>query len=504
MATITEISSKVEAKKEQSSSPARVIKNYVNGAFVEPSSSAFLKVTNPANGELLAQVPLSTGGDLNQAVEAAKRAFPAWRQTPPLERARYFFKLKAVMEQRFNDMAHVLTTENGKTLAEARGSVRRAIENVEVASGIPSLMQGSSLEDVAAGIDTIVIRRPIGVFAAITPFNFPAMVPLWFLPHAVACGNTFILKPSEQAPMTPTFIFELIDEVGFPPGVVNLVHGDKETVNAICTHPGINGVSFVGSSPVAEHVYTLSSRCGKRVQALGGAKNFIVVTADADLESTVDNIVGSCFGCAGERCLAASVLLGEKGIYQDLKRRIVDAASNIRIGNGLDESVTMGPVVSKQHKERVISYIEKGIEEGAEVILDGRDVQVEGGEGGFYVGPTIFDNVSPSMTIAKEEIFGPVLSMIRVGDLDEALGIISRHPLANTAAIFTRSGAFGRKFQYNVDASMIGINIGVPAPMAFFTFGGAKGSFFGDLKAHGRDSIEFYTDKKVVISRWKG
>lgn len=491
------------AKQKQPSRPkVPVIKNYLNGVFVESLSTTRLEVTNPANGELLTRVPLSTEDELEQAVEAARSAFPAWRKTPPLERARYFFRLKSIMEERFEEIARVLTIENGKILAEARGSVRRAIENVEVASGIPSLMQGATLEDVAAGIDTHAIRRPIGVFAAITPFNFPAMVPLWFLPYAVACGNTFILKPSEQVPMTPTFIFELLEEVGFPPGVVNLVHGGKEIVNSICTHPGINGVSFVGSSPVAEHVYSLSSGSGKRVQALGGAKNFIAVAADANLESTVESIIGSCFGCAGERCLAASVLLGEEEIYPELKRRVVTAAAQFKLGDGLEEGVTMGPVVSRQHRERVLAYVEAGIQEGAELILDGREVEVPGGENGFYVGPTIFDQVTPSMTIAREEIFGPVLALIRVKDLDEALEIISQHPLANTTSLFTTSGASARKFRYTVEASMIGINIGVPAPMAFFSFGGAKGSFFGDLKAHGRDGIEFYTDKKVVITRW--
>ena len=483
-------------------SDIRIMKNYVNGAFVQSTSENILDIIDPSNGIQLAILPLSTESEFNEAVESANKAFPSWRKTPPVERARYFFKLKTIMEERSDDIARILTIENGKTFDEARGSVRRAIENVEVASGIPTMMQGISLEDVASGIDTVAYRRPIGVFAAITPFNFPAMVPLWFLPYAVATGNTFILKPSEQVPMTPSFIFELIDEVGFPPGVVNLVHGDKVIVDGICTHPDIKGVSFVGSSPVAQHVYTLASKNGKRVQALGGAKNFIVVTDDADLESAAEAIIASSFGCAGERCLAASILLGDEKIYDELKDLIVQKATKIKIGSGLDEGVLMGPVVSARHKERVLSYIEKGIEEGADLLLDGREAHVEGKEEGYYLRPTIFENVKPSMTIAKEEIFGPVLSIMKVKDLDNAIELISEHPLANTISIFTTSGKNARKFRYNVDASMIGINIGVPAPMSFFTFGGAKGSFFGDLKAHGKDSIEFYTDQKVVTSRW--
>ncbi len=478
------------------------ITNYINGEFVKSTSSRFLDVTNPANGHCIARVPLSTENELDKAVAAAKAAFPAWRETPPLERSRYFFRLKTIFEERFEEAARILTIENGKTLDESRGSVRRAIENIEVASGIPNLMQGQCLEDVAPGIDTVAFNRPIGVFAAITPFNFPSMVPLWFLPYAVACGNTFVLKPSEQVPMSASLTYELLDEIGFPPGVINLVNGAKEIVDGICTHPDIAGVSFVGSSPVAEHVYKLAGEHGKRVQALGGAKNFVVVTSDADLDFTVSGILASCFGCAGERCLAASVLLGEKKVFSELRERLVEGAKKIVLGDGLEEGVTLGPVVSAQHKRKILSYIEKGIEEGAELLLDGRDAKVEGLEGGYFVGPTIFDNVTPEMTIAEEEIFGPVLAMIQVEDLDEALTIIDRHPLANTTSIFTRSGGSARKFQYNVDASMIGINIGVAAPMSFFSFGGAKKSFFGDLKAHGRESIEFFTDRKVIISRW--
>ena len=476
--------------------------NYLNGRFVESTTTNYLMVMNPALGKPLAQVPLSTAAEVDTAVHAAQAAFPAWRETSAVVRARYFFKLKMLLEERSEEIARLVTEEHGKTLAESRGDVRRAIENVEVAAGIPSLMMGYSQEDVAPGIDSNTIRRPLGVFAAITPFNFPAMVPLWFMPYAVACGNTFIVKPSEQVPLTQQLIFKLIHEVGFPQGVVNLINGAKEVVDAFCTHPGIRGVSFVGSSPVAKHVYTLASQHGKRVQALGGAKNFLVVMPDANLEATAQNISDSCFGCAGERCLAGSVVLAVGDIYPQVRDRLVQAAQRIALGAGTNEKTTMGPVISEKHKQRVLGYIEKGLAEGAKLILDGRNVKVQDHPDGYFIGPTIFDEVQPSMVIAQEEIFGPVLSIISVKDLDEAIAIIENHPLGNTTSIFTQSGKAAREFQYRVEVSMVGVNIGVPAPMAFFSFGGAKGSFFGDLKAHGRDAIEFYTDKKITISRW--
>lgn len=478
------------------------ILNYVNGRFVESGSAKYLAVTNPALGRAIAQVPLSTAAEVDAAVQAAQAAFGSWREMPAVVRGRYFFKVKMLLEDHFEEIARQVTEEHGKTLAESRGDVRRGIENIEVAAGIPSLMMGYSQEDVAPGIDTNTIRRPIGVFAAVTPFNFPAMVPLWFMPYAVACGNTFIVKPSEQVPLTQQLIFKVIHEVGFPPGVVNLVNGGKEVVDAFCTHPGIRGVSFVGSSPVAKHVYSLASQHGKRVQALGGAKNFLVVMPDANLETAAQNISDSCFGCAGERCLAGSVVLAVGDVYPRVRDKIMQAAQRIVLGPGTDEKTTMGPVVSEKHKQRVIGYIEKGIAEGAKLILDGRNAKVPDHADGYFVGPTVFDQVHPSMVIAQEEIFGPVLSIIPVKDIDEAIAIIEDHPLGNTTSIFTQSGKAARDFQYRVEVSMVGVNIGVPAPMAFFTFGGAKGSFFGDLKAHGRDAIEFYTDKKVTISRW--
>ncbi len=476
--------------------------NYINGKWVEPPDGKNLDVINPATGEKIGSVALSPKKEMDSAIAAAKNAFKSWRKVPPVIRARYFFKLKELLEKDFKNLAQILTTENGKTLADARGSVRRGIENVEAACGMPSLMQGYGLEDIAPAIDCEVVRQPLGVFGCITPFNFPTMVPLWFFPTAVACGNTFVVKPSEQVPFSQKRIFELADEAGFPPGVINLVNGDGEAATAMISHPDIMGVSFVGSSAVAESVYKEASSHGKRVQALGGAKNFVVIMPDCDLDKTVSALIDSIYGCAGERCLAASVLLTVGDVYEKFKEKLLSAAKKIKIGNGLDESVTMGPVISQAHKERVISLINKGVEEGADLLLDGRDINVPECPNGSYVGPTLFDNVKPNMTIAKEEIFGPVASIVNVKNLDEALEIIHNNKYGNATSIFTNSGKSVRKFKYEVGISMIGVNIGIAAPMAFFMFGGSKKSFFGDLKAYGRDGIEFYTDKKVIISRW--
>ncbi len=479
-----------------------VIRNYINGEWVSSSSDKFLNIVNPATGDVISQTPLSTSEEFNSAVQTAKDAFASWRRTPPVVRSRYFFKLKELMERNFEDISKILTMENGKTLIESKGSVRRGIENVEVACGIPSAMQGDSLEDIAEGIDCTVFRQPMGVFGCITPFNFPAMVPLWFFPCAVACGNTFVVKPSERTPLSQIRIFELVEEAGFPPGVVNLVNGDKECANAMLDHPEIKGVSFVGSSKVAAYIYRRASENGRRVQALGGAKNFSIVMQDADIDKTVAALTDSAFGCAGERCLATAVVLAVGDVYDELKGKLVDAAKGLKIGNGLDESVTMGPVISAEHKERVIGYIEQGVKEGAKLLLDGRDIRVEDHPNGFYVGPTIFDNITPEMVIAKEEIFGPVLGIMRVESLDEAMGIIHNNEYGNASSIFTQSGAAARQFRYEAGISMLGVNIGIAAPMAFFMFGGSRGSFFGDLKAYGRDGVEFYTDKRVVIERW--
>jgi len=480
----------------------KVLPNYVGGTWVESSAGKRLDVVNPATGEKLAAVALSSKQEMDQAITIAAKAFQSWRNTPPVVRARYFFKLKELLEQDFENLSTILTMENGKTLAESRGSVRRGIENVEAACGIPTLMQGHVLEDIASGIDCQAVRQPMGVFGCITPFNFPAMVPLWFFPTAVACGNTFVVKPSEQTPLSQKRIFELVDEAGFPPGVLNLVDGDGEAARALIDNPNIIGVSFVGSSAVAESIYKQASNNGKRVQALGGAKNFVVVMPDCNLESTVSALIDSIYGCAGERCLAASNILTVGDIHDKFKEKLMLAAKSLKIGNGLDESVKLGPVISQKHKDRVVSYIEKGVQEGAELVLDGRSVKVPDCPNGFFVGPTIFDKVKPTMTIAREEIFGPVASLINVKDLDEALLIIHQNEYGNATSIFTSSGKAVRQFTHDVGISMIGVNIGVAAPMAFFMFGGTRKSFFGDLKAYGRDGIEFYTDKRVIISRW--
>ena len=475
---------------------------YINGAWSAARGTESLPLTNPATGQSLGRVPLGNAADVDAAVQAATAAFPEWRRTPPVVRARFLFKMKDLLEEHFDELARIVTQENGKTLDEARGSVRRGIENVEHACGIPALMMGQTLEDVAAGIDCEYFRQPLGVVAAITPFNFPAMVPFWFWPYAVGTGNCFILKPSEQVPLSQQAVFELIDQVGFPKGVLNLVHGGKDVVNAILEHPGISAVSFVGSTPVAKHVYTQAAAHGKRVQSLGGAKNHVIVMPDADMDRTTAVVTESIFGCAGQRCLAGSVIVGTGKAYGTIKERLLDSAKSLKMGYGLDDGVVLGPVVSQKHKEKVVDYIGKGVKDGAGLLLDGRTTTVSEYPKGSFVGPTIFDGVTPEMTIGREEIFGPVASVAQAKDLDEALALLHRSPFANATSIFTTSGKAAREFRYRAGVSMIGVNIGVAAPMAFFPFGGTKGSFFGDLKAHGNDSVQFYTDKKVVISRW--
>jgi malonate-semialdehyde dehydrogenase (acetylating)/methylmalonate-semialdehyde dehydrogenase len=472
--------------------------NYVGGEWTDSKASETLDVTNPATGEQLAQVPLSNATDIDRAVGAARAAFPDWRKTPPLERARACFELKYLLEERKDDLARLVTQDNGKAMKDAAGEVRRGIECVEVATGIPSLMQGANLEDVSRGIDSDMIRQPIGVFAAITPFNFPFMVPMWFLPFAIACGNAIIVKPSEQDPLAMELTFELIDRIGLPAGVANLVNGSKDSVNAILEHPGIDGVSFVGSTPVARHIYETAARHGKRVQALGGAKNHVVVMPDAELESAVDGVLSSAFHAAGQRCLANSVCVAVGDAYEPLKRRLAEKGGAMVIGDGSDPDTEVGPVISGASRDRILEWIDKGVSEGGEVVLDGRG---KGANDGHFLGPTIIE-ANPDSEIAKEEIFGPVLTFIRARDLDHALEIMNSSPKGNAASIFTTSGGAMRKFRYEAQAGMIGVNIGVAAPMSFFPFTGWKDSFFGDLHAHGRDAIEFYTEKKVVITRW--
>ncbi len=480
----------------------KTLPNYIGGRWVESRAREFLDVYNPARGEVIARTPLSTGEEVDAAVAAAKKIFPVWRDTPPVTRARALFKFKALLEEHFEGLSRIVTTEHGKTLDESRGSVRRGIECVEVACGTPSLMMGYGLENIASGIDCSVIKQPVGVCAAIAPFNFPAMVPLWFLPFAVATGNCILVKPSEQVPLSMTRMFELLEKCDLPPGVVSLVNGSRAVVEAICDHPDIRAVSFVGSTPVARAVYQRATHAGKRVQALGGAKNFIVVMPDADLDRSIGAITESFYGCAGERCLAGSVLVPVGEAHREARERMVASAGALRVGDGAEPGVTMGPVIRAQHRDKVLSYIQKGVAEGAKLLLDGRNLKVPEREKGFFLGPTVFDDVSPSMAIGRDEIFGPVASITPVKTLEEAIAVMHAHPNANATSIFTSSGKAAREFARLASASMVGVNIGVAAPMAYFPFGGAKDSFFGDLKVHGRDTYEFYTDKKVVISRW--
>ena len=484
------------------STDVRVLDNFIGGEWVTPRAADWFDVHNPAVGEVIGRTPMSTADDVESAVRSAATAFPAWRDTPVNARAQVLYRFKALLEQHFEELARIVTTEHGKTLDEARGSVRRGIECVEVACGAPSLMQGTGLEDIAAGIDCHVVRQPLGVVAAIAPFNFPAMVPLWFLPIAIATGNTFVLKPSEQVPLSQRKMAELLQASDLPPGVVNLVNGGREVVDAICDHPGIRAVSFVGSTAVARHVYQRATAAGKRVQALGGAKNFVVVMPDADLDRSIAAITESFYGCAGERCLAGSVLVPVGEAHAETRDRLVEAAKSLTVGDGAQPGVRMGPVISAKHRERVLGYIEKGVAEGAKLLVDGRHVRVPDRPNGYFVGPTVFDQVSMTMTIGGDEIFGPVASIAPARSLDDAVAMMRAHPNANATSIFTSSGKAAREFSKHATASMVGVNIGVAAPMAYFPFGGAKDSFFGDLKAHGRDGFEFYTDKKVTIARW--
>ena len=488
------------------SSPATTqileLENYVNGGWRRATASEYVDVTNPATAELLARTPLSTANDVDVAVQAAAAAFPAWRRTPPGERVQYLFKLKTLLEENIDELARLITIENGKTFAESKAEIRRAIENVEVACGIPMLMQGYVLEDVTPGVDEMQIRQPLGVVAAIVPFNFPAMVAYWFLPYAIACGNTFILKPSERVPLSMRRAFELIERTGLPKGVVNLVNGGRDAVNALCDHPQIRAISFVGSTPVALHVYTRSAAAGKRMQCQGGAKNHVIVLPDADMELATQIISDSAFGCAGQRCLAVSVAVTIGEAQKTFRDSIAHAASKIRVGNGLDPGVQMGPVITKDSKSRIESLITAGVGEGAKPLLDGRNTRIPNYESGNFLTPTILDGLPASSQLANTEIFGPVLSMIHANSIDDAMEFIRRSPYGNQASLFTTSGSAARKFRYEAPAGNIGINIGVAAPMAYFPFSGWKESFFGILHGQGRDAVEFFTESKIVVERW--
>jgi malonate-semialdehyde dehydrogenase (acetylating)/methylmalonate-semialdehyde dehydrogenase len=477
------------------------LKNYINGEWVESESAQIRKVINPATGEIIAEVPLSTDREVEKTVAVAKDAFQAWRETPPVIRTRYFFNLKNLMEEQFEDLSKTLVQEMGKTIGEAKGELRRAIEEVECACGIPSLMQGYVHEEVSPGIELKVVSVPLGVFCMVPAFNFPALVPLEYMPYAVACGNTYIVKPSTEVPITQVRIFELIDKAGFPPGVINLIHGSRDVVKNLLENRDIRGVSFVGSTPIGDMIYRKAAEYGKRAQCAAGAKNFLVIMPDADLDRTVGAMLTSFFGCAGQRCLAGAVAVPVGDIYEPLKKKFVEAASKLKVGYGLDEGVQVGPLVSREHMESVIGFINKGVEEGAKLLLDGRNMKVKDYPNGAFVGPTIFDEVKPDMVIANEEIFGPVACIIRVNDFDDALRLIQASRFGHSALLFTSSGKWAQEFQYRAPCGNVGINIGVAATMAFATLGGLKESNFGDL--HGRrESIQFFTDRKIIVTRW--
>ena len=487
------------------------VKNYVGGEWVE-SEGNIQDVVNPATCKVIARVPISTVSEVKTAVEVANEAWPEWRRTPPTARARCLFRLKELMEERFEELSRIQTMEHGKTIDESRGETRRGIENVEVATGIPSLMMGYNLEDIAADIDEYLIRQPLGVFGIIGPFNFPFMVPLWFAPYAVATGNCIVLKPSSEDPISQCKIAELAEEAGFPPGVWNVVNGGRNVVSAMLDHPDIKGICFVGSTPVGKMIYSRCGETGKRVIAQAGAKNFIVLMPDANLPKTLAACMTSFYGNAGQRCLAGGnlVVVGEglsesesNDHYKKVVKDYIDVASKIRVGYGLDDTVQMGPLRDKSKKENVARYIEKGVEEGAKPLLDGRNISLIGDwPHDCFLNPTVFTDATPDMTIAKEEIFGPVTSIMRAKTLDDAIDMIHASPFGNSAAIFTSNGKWARDFQYRVACGNIGINIGIVAPMAFFPFSGMKDSFFGILHGQGQESIRFFTESKVVIQRW--
>ena len=477
------------------------VASYIAGEWITPKGAASHPVINPADGSVIASLPYATAADVDRAARIAHQAFLEWRQVPVVDRVQPLYRYKTLLEKHAEEIAGILTRENGKTAGDAIMEVKRAIQMVEVACGMPSLMMGDSLNEVAKGIDCHTIRQPLGVCAGITPFNFPAMVPMWMFPFAIAAGNTFLLKPSEKVPMTPTRTAELLLEAGIPEGVFQLIHGGREVVEALLHDPLIKAISFVGSSPIAKLVYQAGAAAGKRVQALGGAKNHLVVMPDADLPKTVDAILGSAFGAAGERCLAGSVVVPVGEAAEPLLKLLVDKTRALRVGDGSKAGTDMGPVIGPEHRQKILGYIEKGIEEGAVPLCDGRALQI-GDSNGSFVGPTIFDQVKPEMKIAREEIFGPVLSVIRAKTLDDAIEIVNASEFGNTTTIYTQSGKAAREYQTRVEVGMVGVNMAVAAPMAFFPFAGWKNSFFGDLHAHGKDAVYFYTEQKVLMTRW--
>jgi malonate-semialdehyde dehydrogenase (acetylating)/methylmalonate-semialdehyde dehydrogenase len=477
----------------------RTVASFIGGRFRESSAQKADPIPNPATGQTIATLPYSSREEINEAVAAAKKAFPGWSETPVPERAQVMFRFKALFDAHIDEMSALVTQENGKTFDEARGEVKRAVEVIDFACGAPTLMMGQNLDQIARGIDEELTRFPVGVVAGITPFNFPNMVPLWMIPVAIVTGNTFVLKPSQLTPLSAIRIAELLQEAGLPDGVFNIVHGANDSVNQLLTHPDIAAISFVGSASVAAYIYATAAANGKRVQALGGAKNHILVMEDADLELSAPHVISSAFGNAGQRCLAGSVAVGVGKIGDALVRELASDAARLRVGPGTDAGTTMGPVIRAERKAKLIEYIEGAESEGAKLVSDGRHVDQQEG---FFLGPTIFDKVTPNMRIWKEELFGPVLSVMRAADIDEALNLLNSSTYGNMASIFTKSGKYAREFKRRAQAGMLGVNIGVAAPMAFLPFTGWKNSFFGDLHATGQDSIRFYTRHKVVTTRW--
>jgi malonate-semialdehyde dehydrogenase (acetylating) / methylmalonate-semialdehyde dehydrogenase len=478
-----------------------VLKNFINGQWVESQTQVFESVYNPATGEEIAQVPLSTKDDLDQAVEVAAQTYESWRKTPVPKRARILFRYQQLLMEHYEQIAQLITKENGKTYKDAYGEVQRGIECVEFAAGAPSLLMGDVLPDIATDIESGMYRYPVGVVGGITPFNFPMMVPCWMFPLAVVCGNTFVLKPSERTPILAQKLAQLLQEAGLPDGVLNVVHGAHEVVDGMLKHPRIDAVSFVGSQPVAQHVYQTAASHGKRVQALAGAKNHAIVLADAHLEKTVQGIINGAFGSAGQRCMATSVVVATHDIADELVARLKQAADELTIGDGLDSAVDLGPVIRQSHLDKVRQYIERGVQENARLVRDGReDVQID--EKGYFLGATIFDDVTTEMTIWKEEIFAPVLCVVRVKDLTEAIELTNQSHFGNGSVLYTSSGHAVRQFREHIDVGMLGVNVNVPAPMAFFPFSGWKDSFYGDLHANGKNGVEFYTRKKMLTARW--
>lgn len=476
--------------------------NYIEGQWRDSAATDSLPVINPATGEELGRTPLSPAAEVDQAAQAAARAFPSWRRVPATDRVQFLFRLKALLEDNFEDLARTITIEAGKTLVESRGEMRRAIENVEVACGTPILSQGYNSEDIASGIDEMMIRQPLGVCAIIAPFNFPGMIPFWFLPYAIACGNTVVIKPSERVPLTMQKVFRLLDSLHLPAGVVNLVNGGREVVDAFLDHPTIRAVSFVGSSAVARHVYSRGAASGKRVQCQGGAKNPVIVMPDADMGAASDIIADSAFGCAGQRCLASSFAVAVGEASRTFTDAIRQRAATRVTGYGLDDGVQMGPVISAESRSRIERLIDQAIRDGARPVVDGRNPDIPKYARGHFVAPTVLEGLPIASEIARTEIFGPVLSVHHVQDIDQAIALVNSGAYGNQACLFTTSGSHARKFRYEAEVGNVGINVGVAAPMAFFPFSGARESFFGDLHGQGRDAIEFFTQQKVVVERW--